>query len=128
MADSSAVNCSHFEKIDDAFYFIMLRNETGFNTANLEQCRTEICLAVYGSGFPDISGVGVGLFRVNTSTNIGVWLTRTYIALCGMLSRDRFEGFAVWIMDRLRKNKEEGMNHQSMLLLVWMFWIEYLKI
>jgi hypothetical protein len=77
MADSLAVHCSHFEKGDDAFYFTTLRNETGFNTTTLEQCRTEICLAVYASGFPDISGVGVGLFRVDTSTNIGVGLTCT---------------------------------------------------
>jgi len=59
MAESSAVNCSHFEKFDE-FYFIRLRNETGFNMTILEQCRIEICLALFGTGFPDISGVGVG--------------------------------------------------------------------
>jgi len=63
MADPLAANCSHFAEVRDQFYFITLRNETGFNNTVLEQCRTEICLAVYGSGFPDISGIGVGCLK-----------------------------------------------------------------
>lgn len=44
---------------DFSEYIDTLRQVTNFNDAELEACRTAVCLAVYGSGNPDISGIGV---------------------------------------------------------------------
>jgi hypothetical protein len=40
-------------------YITSLRSETGFELARLEPCRDEVCVAIWGDGNPDISGMGV---------------------------------------------------------------------
>jgi hypothetical protein len=40
-------------------YIEQLRTETDFVTSNLTICKKEICIAIWGNGNPDISGIGV---------------------------------------------------------------------
>lgn len=60
---STMAKCTHISDLSDlndfSEYIETLRQATNFNNAELEACRTAICLAVYGSGNPDISGIGV---------------------------------------------------------------------
>lgn len=53
-------SCSHLETLDDfGDYVVSLDSETSFDATALKRCRPEICNAVYGTGNPDISGIGV---------------------------------------------------------------------
>lgn len=57
-------NCNKLAQLNDfSDYVDALRSETRFNEDRLEYCKDEICIAVYGTGNPDISGIGVcGVF------------------------------------------------------------------
>ncbi|KPM42935.1 hypothetical protein AK830_g3626 [Neonectria ditissima] len=53
------LSCSQFEVLDDfSDYLKALKRETEFDAALLQDCKVEICNAVYGIGNPDISGIG----------------------------------------------------------------------
>ncbi|KAM0420668.1 hypothetical protein ACHAPT_011584 [Fusarium lateritium] len=53
-------SCYMLEQLDDfSDYVKTLRSETSFNETRLSACKSEICIAVYGTGNPDISGIGV---------------------------------------------------------------------
>lgn len=53
-------NCSMLKQLNDfSDYVQALRVETAFNESNLSLCKNEICSCVYGTGNPDISGIGV---------------------------------------------------------------------
>ncbi|UPL01686.1 hypothetical protein LCI18_012620 [Fusarium solani-melongenae] len=53
-------NCSALEHMKDSIKYVeALQSETGFNEDSLSLCKSEICTAVYGTGNPDISGIGV---------------------------------------------------------------------
>ncbi|KAI8672259.1 hypothetical protein NCS56_00688500 [Fusarium sp. Ph1] len=55
-----APNCNALAQLDDfSGYVDLLRDETEFDETRLEVCKNEICIAVYGTGNPDISGIGV---------------------------------------------------------------------
>lgn len=55
-----APNCDALAQLDDfSGYVDILRVETEFDETRLEVCKSEICIAVYGTGNPDISGIGV---------------------------------------------------------------------
>ena len=54
-------NCSRLESLADFDeYLYRIRAETSFDESNLALCHREICVAVFGEGNPDISGIGVG--------------------------------------------------------------------
>lgn len=56
-------NCRALESLegfDD--YIALLRNETGLSKTGLSECRREICVAIWGDGNPDISGIGIRQF------------------------------------------------------------------
>ncbi|RSL78908.1 hypothetical protein CEP51_007799 [Fusarium floridanum] len=53
-------NCGALAQLDDfSDYVDVLGSQTDFNETSLEVCKNEICIAVYGTGNPDISGIGV---------------------------------------------------------------------
>jgi hypothetical protein len=55
-----APNCNALAQLDDfSDYVDILHDETEFDETRLEVCKNEICIAVYGTGNPDISGIGV---------------------------------------------------------------------
>ncbi|CAM1509100.1 Fc.00g028390.m01.CDS01 [Cosmosporella sp. VM-42] len=57
---SSPPDCSALKKLSDfKDYIDALKEETDFEISNLQACKVEICTAVYGTGNPDISGIGV---------------------------------------------------------------------
>lgn len=58
-------NCSQWAALDDfSSYVDSLGKSTEFDKGKMQVCRTEICTAVYGTGNPDISGIGVGLVQL----------------------------------------------------------------
>lgn len=55
-----AVSCSDFKNLDDfSVYITEIRDVTHSNTTILEQRQAEICSTLYGTGNPDVSGIGV---------------------------------------------------------------------
>ncbi|KAJ4269658.1 hypothetical protein NW762_001326 [Fusarium torreyae] len=53
-------DCSQWAELNDFSKYIQdLESKTQFNRSKLEICRNEICNAIYGTGNPDISGIGV---------------------------------------------------------------------
>lgn len=60
MAHNIVVNCSELAtRTSFSSYIATVKNATANNFALVEQCRPEVCNALWGSGNPDISGVGV---------------------------------------------------------------------
>ncbi|RMJ06732.1 hypothetical protein BHE90_010027 [Fusarium euwallaceae] len=58
--DMNDPNCSMLEQMGNYLEYVdALQSETGFNEDSLSLCKSEICTAVYGTGNPDISGIGV---------------------------------------------------------------------
>ena len=54
--------CSALEGLSDFRDYIQALNETTeFQIRYLRACSVEICTAIYGTGNPDISGIGVRL-------------------------------------------------------------------
>ncbi|KAF5538923.1 hypothetical protein FNAPI_10950 [Fusarium napiforme] len=59
---SPSVDCSQWTELNDFSEYIRdLDSETQFNKSILEPCKSEICNAIYGTGNPDISGIGVAV-------------------------------------------------------------------
>ncbi|KAI8668893.1 hypothetical protein NCS57_00702500 [Fusarium keratoplasticum] len=57
-----APNCEALVDMDDFTKYVgILAKQTNFEEARLEVCKNEICIAVYGTGNPDISGIGVAI-------------------------------------------------------------------
>jgi len=55
-------NCSGLERFSDFDTYIeVVRDRTKFDEAALIQCQQQICLAIWGEGNPDISGIGVSV-------------------------------------------------------------------
>ncbi|KAF4999038.1 hypothetical protein FGRMN_2728 [Fusarium graminum] len=55
-------NCSQWRDLDDfSRYIKALHSETKFDRTTLKLCQSEICNASYGTGNPDISGIGVAV-------------------------------------------------------------------
>ena len=60
MANDTIVNCSDLvSRTSFHNYIATIRNVTGNSFALVDQCKAEICNALWGSGNPDISGIGV---------------------------------------------------------------------
>jgi hypothetical protein len=59
-AMAATPNCTNLLSLGDFNQYIeQLRTETNFNANNLALCRADICNAIWGTGNPDISGIGV---------------------------------------------------------------------
>lgn len=57
--------CSQWKDLNDFSEYVQsLHSKTRFDKAALELCHSEICNAIYGTGNPDISGIGVRLNAV----------------------------------------------------------------
>lgn len=55
-----AVSCDGLTQLSNfASYIKKLDNATNKNLALAVQCKTQICPTIWGSGNPDISGIGV---------------------------------------------------------------------
>ena len=60
MANNTIVDCLDLvSRTSFPNYIATIRNRTGNNFALVDQCKPEICNALWGSGNPDISGIGV---------------------------------------------------------------------
>ncbi|WKT49090.1 hypothetical protein QSH57_014020 [Fusarium oxysporum f. sp. vasinfectum] len=69
-----SVNCSQWTELDDFSGYIQdLSSETRFDLSLLEPCKSEICNAIYGTGNPDISGIGVASSFSKRSGNSSQW-------------------------------------------------------
>ncbi|KAF5243925.1 hypothetical protein FANTH_7938 [Fusarium anthophilum] len=59
---SPSIDCSQWTELNDFSKYIQeLDSKTQFNKSILESCKSEICNAIYGTGNPDISGIGVAV-------------------------------------------------------------------
>ncbi|KAF5588187.1 hypothetical protein FPCIR_7205 [Fusarium pseudocircinatum] len=59
---SPSIDCSQWTQLNDFSEYIQdLDSKTQFNKSILESCKSEICNAIYGTGNPDISGIGVAV-------------------------------------------------------------------
>ncbi|KAF4955200.1 hypothetical protein FGADI_4782 [Fusarium gaditjirri] len=59
---SPSINCSQWTELNDFSEYIQdLDSKTHFIKSILESCESEICNAIYGTGNPDISGIGVAV-------------------------------------------------------------------
>ncbi|KAF5715447.1 hypothetical protein FGLOB1_3044 [Fusarium globosum] len=59
---SLSIDCSQWTELNDFSEYIQdLDSKTQFNKSLLEYCKSEICNAIYGTGNPDISGIGVAV-------------------------------------------------------------------
>ncbi|OBS22305.1 hypothetical protein FPOA_08641 [Fusarium poae] len=78
---SPKVDCSQWVELNDfSSYVRLLDSKTQFKKDNLELCQSEICTAVYGTGNPDISGIGVAIGYVLEIT-LSVFLSLAVIVL-----------------------------------------------
>ncbi|CEI70069.1 hypothetical protein FVEN_g10632 [Fusarium venenatum] len=78
---SPKVDCSQWMELNDfSSYIRLLASKTQFKKDNLEVCQNEICTAVYGTGNPDISGIGVAIGYVLEIT-LSVFLSLAVIVL-----------------------------------------------
>ena len=60
MANTTSLNCSNLASRQGfAGYIAKIRNATANDIALVDQCKQEVCRALWGSGNPDISGSGV---------------------------------------------------------------------
>ena len=60
MANRTFVNCGSLDsRTSFPSYIVSIRNATADNFTLVPECKAEICNALWGSGNPDISGVGV---------------------------------------------------------------------
>lgn len=60
-----ALNCTGLDDRQGSFasYVDKLRNASDGDFTLAQQCKSQICTALWGGGNPDISGVGVGQVR-----------------------------------------------------------------
>lgn len=61
MADTQSPDCALLESLagfED--YMRQLRAQTNFSESLMLKCQAQICVALFGVGNPDISGIGVG--------------------------------------------------------------------
>ncbi|KAI9724105.1 MAG: hypothetical protein M1812_000824 [Candelaria pacifica] len=60
MTDSHHTDCSGLvSRTDFASYISAIRNATGNNFTRVEDCKADVCNALWGSGNADISGIGM---------------------------------------------------------------------
>ena len=75
-AMATTPNCTKLMSLGDFNGYIdQLRTETNFDASNLTLCRDDICNAIWGTGNPDISGIGVR----RTLSPISADFTLTYL-------------------------------------------------
>lgn len=71
MANITIVSCSSLaSRTNFASYIATIKDVTGNNLTLVDQCRAEVCNALWGSGNPDVSGIGVcqGVFLSESCT------------------------------------------------------------
>ncbi|OCL10665.1 hypothetical protein AOQ84DRAFT_387352 [Glonium stellatum] len=62
MANNSSIDCSDLSsRISFANYIASISNATGVDFSLVSECRAEVCGALWGSGNPDISGIGMAI-------------------------------------------------------------------
>ncbi|KAM5345690.1 hypothetical protein ACJ41O_011551 [Fusarium nematophilum] len=87
------VDCSSLEELNDfSTYVQALHTETQFDVNRIRLCKAEVCNAVYGTGNPDISGIGVAVGYV-LELALGIFLTLAVIVL---RNRRRGPGSEEW--------------------------------
>ena len=73
MANTTLISCSNLaSRTDFSSYVAAVRSTTGNDISLVSVCRTEVCNALWGSGNPDISGIGVDPFP---ALYAACWLT-----------------------------------------------------
>ena len=73
MANTKLVNCSGLaSKESFPSYIAEIRNATANNIPLVDQCKKEVCGALWGSGNPDISGSGVRQYCYFTELSLSV--------------------------------------------------------
>jgi hypothetical protein len=81
MSNTTTVDCSHLgTRTDFRSYIDLLSNATGGNFGLASDCKPEICAALWGSGNPDISGIGMTISYC-TEVVIGIALTSTLLLM-----------------------------------------------
>jgi hypothetical protein len=81
MANSTSIDCSKLgTRTDFRSYILSISNATGGNFSLASDCKPEICAALWGSGNPDISGIGMTIGYV-LGVAIGITLTLMFLVL-----------------------------------------------
>ncbi|KAH7134662.1 hypothetical protein B0J13DRAFT_560913 [Dactylonectria estremocensis] len=74
-------NCLRWATLDDFDTYVNdLRDEWQFKESGMRDCRADICTAIYGTGNPDISGIGVAVGYV-LDLALGIFLSLAVIFL-----------------------------------------------
>ncbi|KAL8691746.1 MAG: hypothetical protein Q9218_003095 [Villophora microphyllina] len=71
MANLTVIQCSSLRsRTDFTSYIAAIRASTGDNLSRVTDCKVEICCALWGSGNPDVSGIGVSLYSSSLSMEV----------------------------------------------------------
>jgi len=81
MANNSSIDCSNLSsRTNFASYITSIRNVTGGDFSLVNECRALVCGALWGSGNPDISGIGMAVGYV-LETIIGTTIVAVFFGL-----------------------------------------------
>ena len=81
MANTTSINCSQLStRTDFKGYINLLSIATDGNFSLVDSCKSEVCAALWGSGNPDISGVGMTVGYILEAA-IGAALTLIFLLL-----------------------------------------------
>jgi hypothetical protein len=81
MANTTSIDCSQLgTRTDFRSYILLVSNATGGNFSLASDCKPEICAALWGSGNPDISGIGMTAGYV-LGVALGITLTLMFMVL-----------------------------------------------
>jgi len=81
MANNSSIDCSNLSsRTNFASYIASISNATGGDFSLVNECRASVCGALWGSGNPDISGIGMAIGYV-LETIIGTAIVAVFFGL-----------------------------------------------
>ena len=81
MANNSSIDCSNLSsRTNFASYITLISNATGGDFSFVNECRASVCGALWGSGNPDISGIGMAIGYV-LETIIGTAIAAAFFGV-----------------------------------------------
>lgn len=93
MANNSSIDCSNLSsRTNFASYIASISNATGGDFSLVNECRASVCGALWGSGNPDISGIGMTIGYV-LETIIGTAIVAVFFGLGWRPASDK----SLWI-------------------------------
>lgn len=108
MANATFIDCSSLDsRTDFTSYVTTLRATVGNDTSLLNDCKSEICDALWGSGNPDISGIGMILGYI-LSNALGLIFASTLLLLAHVSRVSEAKDQSKISIDRLKYALTQG--------------------